>query len=147
VKFHGFIVGVVLAVMAGSAWGGTQCLLDTEKGPYTCNCSDHEVQYQTCSNSTVKVTSGHQTGISWTFPGLTATASASYSEEASTGDSECITATLAPHSCAWWEYSFLVCITPELVEGFWGDKIVQHVTVAYLGKAFVSKPAPPGACP
>ena len=141
-KFHGFIVGVVLAVMAGSAWAGTQCFIDIETGPFTCNCSDLGVEYTTCSNSTVKVTSGHQVGLAWTFPGMTATAAASYSVDVSTGNSECVKTTLPPGYCAWWEYTFLVCISHELVEGFWGDKIVPHTEVAYLGKTFVAKVVP-----
>jgi hypothetical protein len=145
-KIHGFIVGMVLAVMAGSAWGETKCFHDTEVGPYTCNCSDFPAEYTTCSTSTVKVTSNNSAGLVWTFPGLTATAAKSYSEEVSTGNSECVKLTLPPHYCAWWEYSFLVCIDTQFIESFWGDKIVQHVDVAYLGKAFHAEPAPPGQC-
>ena len=145
-KVHGFIVGMVLAVMAGSAWGQTKCLPDTEVGPYTCNCSELPAEYTTCSSSTVKVTSSNSGGLTWSFPGITAMTSKLYSEEVSTGNSECMKVTLPAHWCTWWEYSFLVCITDELVEGFWGDKIVPHVTVAYLGKSFHAEPAPPGHC-
>jgi hypothetical protein len=146
-RFHGFIVGVVLAVMAGSAWGSGPCWSDTEKGPWTCNCTDSEVGYTGCSSSSVEVKSGNEGGITSYFPGLSGTAKKSYSETVSTGNSECVNAQIPPHQCAWFEYQFQCCLTKRIVEGFFFDSVEWCVTVTYLGKSFICAPAPPGACP
>ena len=146
-RFHGFIVGVVLAALASSAWGSTKCWNDTEKGAWTCNCSGIEVQYTGCSSSTVEVKSGNEGGVTGTFPGLSVTAKQSYSQSVSTGASECISTTIPPHHCAWFEYHFEVCLTTWVEEHWYGDKVVSSLSATFLGKSFHCEPSPPaGNC-
>jgi hypothetical protein len=145
-RFHGVIVGVALALLAASASGADKCWTDTEKGPWTCNCTDSTVHYTGCSSSDVKVMSGNEGGVTGTFPGLSATAKWTYSLTVSTGDSECLTADIPPHQCAWLEYHFKLCLTQRIEDHWWGDSVVNCVTPTYLGKSLKSEPAPPGAC-
>src|SRR6187399_2951241 len=141
-RFHGVIAGVVLAVMAASASGSANCWPDTEKGPFTCNCTDSAVHYTGCSSSDVKVMSGNEGGVTGTFPGLSGTAKWSYSQTVSTGDSECVASDIPPHSCVWWEYHFQVCITERIEEHWYGNKLVSCVVATYQGKSFHSDTAP-----
>ena len=146
-RFHGVMAAIALAVLAASAAGGSKCWVDTEKGPWTCNCTDSEVGYNACSSSTVKVMSGNEGGVTGTFTGLSGTAKWNYSVTASAGDSECVTAKIPPQSCAWWEYQFSCCLEKRIKEGLFFDSIEWCVTATYLGKSLVSAPAPPGTCP
>jgi len=144
-KVHGFIVGALLAVLAGSAMA-ENCIFDKEKGKETCNCTDQTVTFHVCTSQQVRVSAGNKAGFSASFPGLTAATEVTYSEETTTGESSCADINVPPNTCVWWEYQFKVCSQFVLVEGFWSDQWVQEITVTYLGNRLMTGPAEPGVC-
>jgi hypothetical protein len=145
-RLTGVIVGLLLAIAAGKA-SAQSCFFDTEVGPYTCNCSATvDMTLTTCSSASVTVKSGNEGGVTGTFPGLTGTAKAWYSTEATTSGSECGEVEIPPLHCAWWEYHFEVCISWRLQEGFLWDTWVKCVDAKFLGKNHFCEPMPLVAC-
>lgn len=145
-RFHGVIVAIALALLAERTPASTQCFIDVEMGPWTCNCTLNPVENTVCTNSTMKVTSGGNGGVSGSFPGLTVSASNWYAKEVSTGGSSCITAMVPPLHCAWWDYVFMVCVTTTVKEGLFWDTVETEVDVTLLTMNYRCEPVPMVVC-
>ena len=131
-RFHSVIVGIVLAVLAGTA-SARFCVVHEETGPKTCNCSEQTQAVTICTNSEVLVAAGVRAGLTSVIPGLIVHWTVPVNQTVSTGEPSCLDLALDPYTCCWLAYKFKVCTTYTKHEAgpfiYWKP----HVTVTYLG--------------
>src|SRR6187399_2867893 len=131
-KFHGVVVGIVLAMLAAKA-SADFCYIHQEPGPKVCNCTDQPEPKTMCTSPVVQLAAEQRASLTGVFPGLTVLASVSFNETVPLGDCSCIETNLDPHTCCWFIYQFKVCNKYTQLQGFWSDYWKVNVTVTYLG--------------